>query len=676
MVLELSVVEGGKGRAVDALRLKTGADAVLFLGDDVTDEEAFAALRPPDLGLKVGPGATIAEHRIGGEVEAAVLLARLIGLRAAPAQLIPSVPIEQHALLSDQRTVALETPRGRITWLCLPRIDSSAIMADLVGGRSAGYFEVSGIGGAQPTQRYEGDSFVLHTRWGGLGVTDYLDCSGGRPYQRAGRSDLIRVVEGQGPFRVVFAPRVDFGRVATRLVVGPDGVEVEGAVDPIVLRAPGLAWRVVADGHHQTAVAHGRVQPDRPMVLELRYGTRSFAPAVVSEPERRQQSIKFWANWAGSLRVPPLHEALVRRSALVIKSLAHGPSGAVAAAATTSLPETIGGMRNWDYRFCWPRDAALAASALLRLGNTGVAMRLLDWLVGVVGRLESPDRLRPIYTVNGHELGAEAEIGELSGYEGSRPVRVGNGAAHQVQLDVFGPITEMVSLLLGSGAPLTPEYWRLVQSMAAAVEARWEEPDHGIWEIRGPRRHHVHTKIMCWQTMDRAITIAGLHMGRVPDGWGAVRDRIAAEVLERGVDTAAKRWFGAYGDPAPDASVLHAGLSGLVKPEDPRFAWAVESVERDLLEGPTVLRYRMDDGLAGREGGFHICTGWLAESYALMGRREEALRLLERLCGLAGPLGLLSEQVDPASGRALGNHPQAYSHLAVVNACVRLAGGA
>jgi trehalose-phosphatase len=406
MVLELGVVHASKGKALQTLRERVGATAVLFVGDDETDEEAFATLRAPDLGVKVGPGSTVAEHRIGSPAEVAAMLSQLAGLRRNAARPAPAVPIADHALLSDQRTVALVTPRGRISWLCLPRIDSSALMADLVGGPDAGYFDLTAQAtGRSPVQSYEGDSFVLKTDWGDLIVYDYLDCSTGRPFQRAGRSDLIRVVEGEGPFRVVFSPRLDFGRVATRLVVTPTGIDVEGAVDPMVLHAPGLRWRILDDGRHQTAIAAARVTPGKPVVLEFRYGTRNLKPAVIPEPDRRVQTVRFWSAWAGALKLPSVQTALVKRSALAIRALCYGPSGAVAAAATTSLPEAVGGSRNWDYRFCWPRDAALAAAALVRLGNTGVALRLTDWLLGVLETLESPDRLRPVYTVGGDGAG-------------------------------------------------------------------------------------------------------------------------------------------------------------------------------------------------------------------------------------------------------------------------------
>jgi trehalose 6-phosphate phosphatase len=310
----------------------------------------------------------------------------------------------------------------------------------------------------------------------------------------------------------------------------------------------------------------------------------------------------------------------------------------------------------------------LSGTALVRLGSTGEALRLLDWLLGVVDELPSPDRLSPIYTVNGQELPPEAEIGELPGYAGSRPVRVGNAASRQVQLDVFGPIVELVHVLLESGAPLSADHWRLVDAMVAAVAARWEEPDHGIWEIRGPRRHHVHSKAMCWQAAHLGAEIAERHYGRPRPDWVELRDEIARDVSERGFDPELSTFTGAYGESDVDAAVLAVGLCGMIEPMDPRFVGTVAAVEYMLRSGDTVYRYHMDDGLPGAEGGFNLCTTWLIEAYARSGRVGDARSLLAKYMECAGPTGLLAEEFDPVSGIALGNHPQAYSHLGLINA--------
>jgi trehalose-phosphatase len=676
-VIELSVSPGNKGRALAAIRHRVGATAVVFIGDDATDEDAFGVLGAGDLGVKVGEGPTRAEYRVSGSGRVPELLRRLLLLRNEWLQGRDLVPIEHYSILSDQRTLAVLDPRGRVVWMCLPRVDSSAIFAEILGGASRGHFEVRPVDLVAPAQKYVGDSFVLETRWPDITVTDYLDCCGGRPFQRSGRSDLVRVVHRTSahPTRVLvrFAPRLDFGRVATRLIAQSDGVEIEGAPDPVVLVAPGLQWKIKEDGHHQIAEAEVELG-EAPLVLELRYGSGSMRPAVMAETERRRQTERFWSGWAGTLQSTKFAPELVRRSALVLKALCHGPTGAMVAAATSSLPEQMGGVRNWDYRYCWPRDATLSAAALVRLGNTGTAMKMIDWLIGVVFAAESPDRLRPIYEVSGRELGTEAEIGDLSGYGNSRPVRVGNAAGSQVQLDVFGPIVDLVAMLAERGAPVTPESWRLVEAMVNAVSARWMEPDHGIWEIRGPRRHHVYSKVMCWHAVNRALVVADAVLGKTRRGWEELRSSIAADVLARAWNERARAFTGVYGGDQLDAAVLAVGLCGLVPPSDPRFVATVEACERELRTGPVVYRYREDDGLPGIEGGLHICTFWLVEALAMIGRRREAEALFEAAAALAGPTGMLSEEYEPDLKIALGNVPQAYSHLGLINAAVRLSG--
>lgn len=672
MVIELSLVRAHKGEAVEALRREYSPTSILFIGDDETDEDAFAALGPPDLGIKVGHGTTAAQHRLPDDESVAALLTRLAEQRLQWFAGRRLVPIEQHSLLSDQRSVGLVTGAGRITWLCVPRIDSPALFSEILGGPAAGFFDVCPVAPPGPArQAYEADTMILRTHWPSMTVTDYLDCSGGRSYQRAGRSDLVRVLEGPGRVRVEFAPRLNFGRTATRLQLRDGGIDVLGSTDPIVLAAPNIPWLLRDEGQHQSAFAEFDLGP-APVVLELRYGTRNLDPPEPVEAARREQTRRSWQSWCDSLALPSLRPDLVKRSALAIRALCYGPTGAISAAATTSLPEQLGGIRNWDYRYCWPRDACLAAAALVRIGNTGHALKLLDWLIGVIDECESPDRLRPIYTVTGRVLGPEAEISELAGYASSKPVRIGNSASSQVQLDVFGHIVDLIATLVRRGAPIPPDHWRIVEAMVAAVAARWNEPDQGIWEVRGPPRHHVHSKIMCWMTVDRALSVAEHYLGCAPDGWRALCGQIREDVLAHGYKSAVNAFTARYEDLEPDAAALWVGLGGLLPPGDPRFIGTVEFVERTLAQGPTVYRYKHDDSLPGREGGFNICTTWLIESLALIGRTDDARRLFDAYTALAGPTGLYSEEFDPVSGLALGNYPQAYSHLGLINAAVRL----
>ncbi|QOI99140.1 MAG: trehalose-phosphatase [Phycisphaeraceae bacterium] len=676
-VVEFTVVPSDKGEALRRARYASGATGVLFVGDDITDEDAFRALSPGDVGIKVGEGETAAGLRIGGVGEVAEVLEALLGMRRSWAASRGLVPLERCAVISDQRTLAVVSPGARVSWLCMPRIDSGSIFASLVGDASSGEFSIGpaeGLRAGEPAVAYEGDSMVLRTSWPSLVVRDYLDCSGGRAFQKAGRVDLVRVIEGNaaGSRAVVrFGPRLDFGRLATRLRVRPDGLEVEGSNDPIVLRSPGVEWRIVEEGVHQSAEAE--VDASRgPVVLELRYGSGSLRAGLETEEERLEQNVRFWSGWARSLKLPAVARELVKRSALVLRALSHGPTGVIAAAATTSLPEHMGGGRNWDYRFCWPRDAALSSAALVRLGNTGLALKFLDWMLDVVDRCESPDRLRPIYTVTGGHLPPEGEVSSLCGYGESRPVRIGNAAANQVQLDVFGPIVDLVAMLAERGAPIAPDHWRLVRAMVRAVQSRWEEPDHGIWEMRLERRHHVHSKAMCWHTVARGLVVEEAVCGTRSDEWEALASAIRTDVLAKGWNERVGAFTGAYGYDYPDAAVLVIGLTGLIDRGDPRWVATVEMVSRTLREGPTVRRYRADDGLAGDEGGMHICTGWLIESLASVGRLDEAAGLFGAMCALAGEAGVMTEQHDPVHGIALGNLAQAYSHLAVINAAVAL----
>lgn len=678
-VVELCLSSADKGGALQRLRFRSGATSVLFIGDDLTDEDALRTLGPGDVGVRVGTHEHVLPPRVPDVAGVADLLARTLAYRRAFLAARVLTPLEHLSMLSDQRTLAMVDPRGRIVWYCLPRADSSSVFAALLGSDAAGSFDIAPLDPAPPpTQRYEPSTFLLTTEWttpaGSLRVTDYLDCSGGRAFQRAGRSDLIRVVSGTLAARVRFAPRGDYARAITKIRPHPQGLEVEGTTDPLVLHCPGLEWTIHDEPPHHTA--HALLTPERlaqgDVVLDLRSGLSSLRESVVPEPERRRETARLWTGWAAGLKLPALHPDAVRRSALVLKGLCHGPTGAILAAGTTSLPEQIGGVRNWDYRFCWPRDACLAAAALVRLGNSGHAIKMLDWLLGVVDSAESPERLRPIYTVSGRHLPPEAEITALPGYGASRPVRVNNAASTQVQLDVFGPIVDLVDLLTQRGSAISPDHWRLVKQMVQAVGARWREPDHGIWEIRAERRHHTHSKVMCWLTVDRALRIQEALYAKTDPEWQRLRDEIAADVLAHAWNEQAGAFTIAYGSPNLDAAALWTGLSGLVAPTDERFVRTVDAVNARLRVGPVVYRYLEDDGLPGKEGGMLICAGWLAEALHRVGRAGEARELLEGMVGLLGPTLMAPEQYDPRHRCTLGNTPQAYSHLAIINAAVAL----
>lgn len=679
-VIELSVVATHKGTAVDQLRTQRSASAVLFIGDDVTDENAFGNLHGPDVGIKIGPGETKAQYRVTEPIEAARALGLLLETRRHWLFGERAVPIERHSMLANGRTVALLTPEAKVTWLCNPKPDSAAIFADLVGGSPAGYFSVVPERGGIPLgQRYRSNTMTVETRWSGLTVTDWLDTPDTEttpdgPAIVSADSILVRVLTGRGRAHLEFAPRPEFGQVAVQLQPIDDGLLVLGSNEPVALYAPGVTWEVIGDGVYETAKAVVDLSTaGGPVVLEMRFGTHSLEHHRLPIHERQAAAERPWKDWVSTLRLPNTGRELVARSALTLRGLCHQPSGSILAAATTSLPEELGGVRNWDYRYCWLRDAALTARALVDLGSTGEAEALLRWIDGVVERTGGhPERLHPLYTVDGYELGAEAVIDTLPGYAGSRPVRVGNLANHQLQLDVFGPIADLIAAVADARGSVRDDEWRVLENMVEAVRRRWHEPDHGIWEARLAPRHHIFSKVMCWLTVDRALHVVRQHGGEDQPEWVELRDRIGANVLEFGWHEQAEAYSVAYGHEDSDASSLWIGLSGLLPGDDPRFVSTVLKIEADLRSGPVVYRYHWEDGLPGREGGFHICTSWLIEAYLRTGRRGDAEELFAQMIDTAGPTGLLPEQYDPLAERGLGNHPQAYSHLGVIRCALLL----
>ncbi|MBB5872158.1 trehalose-phosphatase [Allocatelliglobosispora scoriae] len=665
-VTELSVLSSEKSAAVDMLRTQLSASAVLFLGDDSTDETVFLKLHGPDLGVKIGEGDTAAPFRVADPEEAVRCLGLLLQTRRNWLFGERAVPIERHSMLADGSTVALLTPDARLTWLCHPRPDSAAIFADLLGGSPAGHFSISPERGGLPLgQRYRPRTMTVETRWSGLTVTDWLD-----------GNSLLRRITGNVPVVVTFAPRPGFGAVAVSLQPLGDGLRLLGSNEPTSLYSPGVEWEILPDHENETARARFDLREmGGEVLLELRFDTDELGPHPLSTGERLEQVERPWRDWASSLTLPTRHREEVLRSALTLRGLCHQPTGGILAAATTSLPEELGGIRNWDYRYCWLRDASMTARALVDLGSLSEAEALLRWVDGCVERTGGhPERLHPLYSIDGLLLGAEAVIDALPGYAGSRPVRVGNAADSQLQLDVFGPVADLLWAVVDKRGKIFDEEWRVLTAMVQAVERRWHEPDHGLWEARLAPRHHVYSKVMCWMTVDRAVKVAQQHGKDRAEWseWAELADRIAENVLELGWHPEAGAYSVAYGHPEMDASSLWIGLSGLLPDDHPRFLSTVLAIEAELRSGPVVYRYRWDDGMPGREGGFHICTAWLIEAYLRTGRRADAEELFAQMIDTAGPTGLLPEQYDPDGERGLGNHPQAYSHLGLIRCAILL----
>ncbi|MGH8792209.1 MAG: trehalose-phosphatase [Stackebrandtia sp.] len=676
-VVDLSVVTTHKGNALDVLRHQLGASAVLFIGDDVTDENAFAQLRGPDVGVRVGKqGHSKATYRVDDTLDVAQLLATLVEIRRSWLHGEDAQFIERYSLLGDGAAVALLSPDARVAWMCHPRPDSGALFASLLGGTPAGHFSISPVADGLPLgQRYIPDTMTVETKWAGLTVVDWMDSA---PL-RSGDSHttvLVRELSGRTRAEVVFAPRPEFGQMQVRLQPVGDGLMVLGANEPMTLRSPGVEWHIECDGDKDTAKATiDLAKAGGSVVLELRCGSDDMSPPATSLEERRRDTEGDRLEWVRQLDLPARDRDMVVRSALTLRELCHEPTGGILAAPTTSLPEDLGGVRNWDYRFCWLRDGSMTARALVELGSLHEAENFLRWVARVVESTGGhPEWLAPLYTIDGQALGPEAVIDTLPGYAGSRPVRVSNAANRQVQLDVFGPVADLVAAVADRRGSLTEFEASVVTSMADAVERRWHEPDHGVWEARQAPRHHVYSKVMCWYTIDRALHLSKRFDMPAKSTWPALREAIAKNVTDLGWNDQVEAYTASYGTTDLDAASLWIGISGLLAPDDVRFVKTVNAIEAGLRSGPTVYRYRSDDGLPGTEGGFILCASWLAEAYLLIGRRTDAEELYRQILFCAGPTGLLPEEWDPLAERGLGNHPQAYSHLGMIRCAILLNG--
>jgi len=587
--------------------------------------------------------------------------------------------IEDYALLGDLQTAALVERGGSIDWLCFPRFDSDACFAALLGGPENGRWLLAPTAEATSTRRYLHDTLVLETTWetedGSVArVLDFMPPRGKAP-------DLVRIVEGvrgRVEFRSELTIRFGYGRVVpwVRQRTHEENTRVALAgPDALCFRTPaatrGEDMRTVSE----LAVDEGERVP---FVLTW-FPSHEDVPAQVDAEVALAETESFWREWseASPLELPESWAPIARRSLIVLKALTYQPTGGIVAAPTTSLPESIGSVRNWDYRYCWLRDATLTLLALLHCNHADEAGEWRRWLIRAVAG--DPADVQIMYGVAGERRLDEYELPWLDGYEGSAPVRVGNAASEQFQLDVYGEVLDCLYQARAHGLPFDPNAWKIQLALLDHLEGTWDKPDAGIWEIRGERRHFVHSKAMAWVAFDRAVRT--IEEGHGPDGpvdrWRAVRDEIHREVCEKGFDERLGSFVQSYGSHELDASLLLLPLVGFLPASDERIRGTVEAVERELLQGGFLLRYRTRqdgvDGLPPGEGVFLPCSFWLADCYELLGRHDDAHALFERLIGLSNDLGLLSEEYDPAGDRLLGNFPQAFTHLALVNTAFNLA---
>lgn len=578
--------------------------------------------------------------------------------------------IEDYALIGDTRTAALVGANGSIDWFCAPRFDAPACFAALLGDERNGSWRIAPADESATSSRaYRDRTLVLETTFvtssGSVRLIDCMVMGASTPRIRR----IVEGISGSVAMKMDYAVRFDYGSIVPwvrRLdggllaVAGPDALFLDSDVEP------------VPDGERHVAAFD--VGPGTRFVFELAY----FASFEERPPEARMPEAALdstadaWRTWSAACTYDGPYKDVMLRSLLTLRALTYAPTGGIVAAATTSLPEELGGMRNWDYRYCWLRDATLTLYALLAGGYTDSASAWRDWLMRAVAG--SPGDLQIVYSLRGMRRLPEIELAWLAGYEGSKPVRIGNDANGQFQLDVYGEVIDLLFTSQRFGVEHTPDEWALVKAIVGVVEERWREPDRGMWEIRGEPQHFTFSKVMAWVALDRAVkAVERFGLDGPLERWRAVRDEIHADVCARGFDSERNTFTQSYGSHALDASTLLIATVGFLPADDPRIAGTVAAIERTLLVDGLVYRYTQGegetpDGLPPGEGAFLACSFWLVDSYALVGRRDEAEAFFGRLVGLCNDVGLLAEEYDPRAKRQLGNFPQAFSHVGLINA--------
>jgi GH15 family glucan-1,4-alpha-glucosidase len=581
--------------------------------------------------------------------------------------------IENYALIGDCKTAALVGLDGSIDWLCWPRFDSSACFAALLGTAENGRWVIAPTTRPTRVQRhYRVGTLVLetefHTETGRAAIIDFMLPGDG--------AHLVRIVtglSGRVDFRTELAIRFNYGASVPWVTRLDDGtINAIAGPEQVVLRTS-----AELRGEDLTTVGEFSVQAGESVPFVLSHGSPIAALPIAIEPsDALARTEAFWRSWSD--RCPQVGQwtDAVKRSLLTLKALTYAPTGGIVAAATTSLPEQLGGVRNWDYRYCWVRDATFTLLALMQLGYFDEAAAWRDWLMrAVAGR---PEQVQIMYGVAGERWLPELVVPWLPGYEGSVPVRVGNTASEQLQLDIFGEISDAMFQAIKGGIQVTDRARALRPVVLNYLSTVWRQPDEGIWEVRGGRQHFVHSKVMAWVSFDRAAQELSARTFNDSTGrWRALADEIHAEVCERGFDRDLNSFVQAYGSKRVDASLLLIPLVGFLPASDPRVQGTLRAIEQKLLiDGEFVLRYEPDDpsdGLPSGEGAFLACSFWLVDNYILQGRQRDAQRLFERLLSRCNDVGLLAEELDPVTGRMLGNFPQAYSHVGLINCALNLA---
>jgi GH15 family glucan-1,4-alpha-glucosidase len=581
------------------------------------------------------------------------------------------LPIEDYALIGNTLTAALVGKNGSIDWLCWPRFDSDACFAALLGTDDHGHWRLAPEEAPRSvSRRYRPRTLILDTDFevdgGAVRVTDFMSC---------GEHNLIRLVtglRGSVTMQLELALRFGYGdrtpwmersSSGYRALAGPDSVTLSSTA-PLQMVAPG------------TIGAHFTVDQGMQVAFQIEWfpSHQAVEPTPLAATQALEKAAAWWASWSAHCCYEGPWADQVLRSLITLKALTYSPTGGIVAAPTTSLPERLGGVRNWDYRFCWLRDATFTLLALMNAGYHEEARAWRDWLVRAVAG--EPDELVIAYGIAGERRLPELSLPWLPGYEGSRPVRIGNRAAEQFQLDIYGEVMDCLHHARGRESDLREGFWEIQRAMLDFLESNWGRPDEGIWEVRGPSRHFTHSKVMAWVALDRAIKDARRFRFTAPIArWRAVAAQIHAEVCAQGYDAETKSFVQSYGSKGIDASLLMIPLVGFLPVSDPRVAGTHAAITQRLMKDGLVYRYDshlQNDGLPPGEGAFLACSFWYVDNLVLLGRQEEALQMFERLLALTNDVGLLSEEYDPASRRMLGNFPQAFSHVALVNTALNL----